>query len=108
MFLGHVFPDTTIKTYPLILEFRGSIYVDKLFRYDKIDYRNSLFAAASVYQTDQSSRGMPILAHNEKLFYLKKQVIMLYEIYSIKNYHHNIINTIIILLLKLYTHGSSK
>ena len=29
----------------------------------------------------QSSRGMPILAHNEKNIVFKKQVITLYEIY---------------------------
>ena len=32
---------------------------------------------------------------------------MHYGIYSIKNYYYSIINTIIILRLKLYTHGSS-
>ena len=42
-----------------------------------------------------SSRGMPILAHNAK-YCFKKQVIMLYGIYSIKNYYYSIINTIII------------
>ena len=49
---------------------------------------------------------MPILTHNEKLFF-KKQVIMLYGIYSIKNYHYSIINTNNVLQLKLYTHDSS-
>ena len=48
-----------------------------------------------------SSRGMPIQAHNE-LFPLKKQVIMLYEIYLIKQYHFSIINSIVILRLKLF------
>ena len=48
-----------------------------------------------------------ILAHNEQIMFFKKQVIMLHGIYSIKNYHYSIINTIIILRLKLYTHGSS-
>ena len=33
--------------------------------------------------------------------------IILYGIYSIKNYHYSIINRIIIFRLKLYTHGSS-
>ena len=42
-----------------------------------------------------SSRGMPNLAHNEKLWSLKNKVIMLYGIYSIKNYHYSIINSII-------------
>ena len=50
---------------------------------------------------------MQILAHNEKNIFFKKQVIMLYGIYFIKNYHYSIINTIIILRIKLYTHGSS-
>ena len=54
-----------------------------------------------------SSRGMPILAHNETNYVFKKQVIMLYGIYSINNYHYSIINTIIILRLKLYTHDRS-
>ena len=50
---------------------------------------------------------MPILAHNETKKFFKKQVIMLYGIYSIKNYHYSIINTIITLRLVLYTHGGS-
>ena len=56
-----------------------------------------------------SSRGMPILAQNEKIMFFKKQVIILYEIYSIKYYQYSIINTIIILRLKLFklAHGSS-
>ena len=45
---------------------------------------------------------MTILAHNEKITFLNKQVIMLYEIYSIKNYHYTIINSIIILRLILF------
>ena len=35
-----------------------------------------------------------------KNYVLYKQVIFLYGIYSIKNYHYSIINTIIILRLK--------
>ena len=52
---------------------------------------------------------MPIEAHNEKIMFFKKQVIMLYGIYSIKNYHDRIVNSIIILRLKLFklAHGSS-
>ena len=56
-----------------------------------------------------SSGGMPILAHNEKLFFFKKQVVMIYEIYLRKHYHFSIINSIVILGLKLFklAHGSS-
>ena len=41
--------------------------------------------------------------------FFKKQVIMLYEIYFIKHYYFSIINSNIILRLKLFklTHGSS-
>ena len=60
-----------------------------------------------LWLTFNFSRGMPILAHNEKIMFFKIQVIMLYGIYTIKNYHYIIINTIIILRLKLYTHGCS-
>ena len=44
----------------------------------------------------------------KKLCSFKKQVIMLYGIYSIKNYHYSIINSIITLRLKLLklVHGS--
>ena len=56
-----------------------------------------------------SSRDMLILAHNEKIMFFIKQVIILYGIYFIKNYHYSIINTIIILRLKLFklVHGTS-
>ena len=42
--------------------------------------------------------------------FFKKQVIIIYGIYSIKNYHNSIINSIIILRLKLFklANGSSK
>ena len=59
-------------------------------------------------------RALPIVVEVNRFWLImknnivfKKQVIMLYEIYSIKNYYYSIINTIIILRLKLYTHGSS-
>ena len=53
--------------------------------------------------TDQIERLM------KRLCYLTKQVLMLYGIYSIKNFHYSIINSIIILRLKLFklAHGSS-
>ena len=52
---------------------------------------------------------MPILAHNEQLFSLKKTSNNAYEIYLIKHYHFSIINSIIILRLKLFklTHCNS-
>ena len=44
-----------------------------------------------------------------KIIYFKKQVIMIYEIHLIKHYHFSIINSIVILRLKLFkrAHGSS-
>ena len=64
-----------------------------------------IFLMANNLMLYARSRGMPILAHNENNIFIKKQVMMLYGIYSIKNYYYSIINTIIILWLKLYTHG---
>ena len=41
--------------------------------------------------------------------FFKKEVLLLHGIYSIKNYHYSIINSIIILRFKLFklAHGSS-
>ena len=48
---------------------------------------------------DMSSRSMPVLALIEKIMFFKKQVIILYGIYSIKNNYFSISNSIIILWL---------
>ena len=71
-------------------------------------YKATLQCFKRFYETD-GSKGMPILAHNEKIMFFKNRVIMLYGIYSIKNYHYSIMNSIITLRLKLLklTHVSS-
>ena len=94
-------------TEPRILEFgwhRRSIFITN---YDK-KYLNEMTKFFIPNFGGQSSKSMPILAHNEIIFF-KKQVIMLYEIYFIKHYYFSIINSIIILRLKLFklAHGSS-
>ena len=59
--------------------------------------------------SEASSRSMPIRAHNQNFMFFKKQLIILYGIYFIKNYHYGIINIIIILRRNLFklTHYSS-